>query len=218
MSREFFLYSTYRQKLLTSIGGDTNDRLLHWLRNFDILHIEFFIKFTFKLMLYRSRTYDGRLCRRNGQNSCDFSVDDASICDCFCWSESNLWISKARGWKQRIQLFVRISIFNIIFFIFVSLIFHYFLLFKRYQQSDGEISIGQTIFIFKLQHKAFNNDTRFYHFVIDENGAVYWVSFSENESNSTSTFSKALHPGMKILFHFNSKKILFSDYYVILRW
>lgn len=35
------------------------------------------------MMLCRSRTYDGMLYRRNGQNSRDFGVD-ASLCDSYC--------------------------------------------------------------------------------------------------------------------------------------
>lgn len=71
------------------------------------------------------------------------------------------------------------------------------------------MSIGQTIFIHKMCHEIVEA-TRYFHFIIDENDAVYWISFSDSEYNSTSIFSRTIRPGMEDFFVFFSFKKNYS--------
>lgn len=101
---------------------------------------------------------------------------------------------------HHIQLLVRVRLSNwsikfcFKFSIYNGKFFDFIFWFSRAEQPNGEISAGQTVFILDMYHEAME-DIRYYHFIIDDNATMYWVSFAQYECNTTSTISKTVHPG-----------------------
>lgn len=60
--------------------------------------------------------------------------------------------------------------------------------FERYDRKSGEKYQGNTTFLFE------QNDDQF-HLLLDENGDINWITFSNMESKSCLPFYKDIHPG-----------------------
>lgn len=66
--------------------------------------------------------------------------------------------------------------------------------FSRYTNEDGEKVHGNTTYLF--ERYAYIQKTKlFYNLILDENGNIYWLKFSENDLKMTTALSKPALPG-----------------------